>query len=97
MTEPPEELTDDGGKWIRRDVLIDEMVEEDPDTERSDVTGALDEMVKEGPMRAKEMSGHVYVQLKSRSAGVKAWAKYKAQQKRNEVGDAVTRYLGGNK
>lgn len=87
---------DDGGKWIRRDVLIDEMVEENPDAERSDVAGALDEMVKEGPMRAKKMKGHVYVQLTSRAAGVKAWTKYKAQQKREQAGDMVTRFLGGS-
>jgi len=93
MTEPPEELRDDGGKWIRVDVLVKEMVDEGNEKEK--VEESIREMMHEGPMQTKSMNDYEYVQLESMEAGIKYWTKYKAKLTKEKIGGAATRFLGG--
>lgn len=91
MTEMPDELMDDEGKWIKRQVLVDEMVDENDFGEQAEqkVDRILQEMIDEGPMREKEVDDVPYVQLESRLDGLMAYMRYRGSMAKNRIGSMI--------
>lgn len=78
----PEELFDEEGKWARRDVFLEEFVEEHSEEKANT---AVDELIENGTMRQKVVGGKKYVQLVSRKAAYKQLIKGKVKGTKNKA------------
>lgn len=88
MTESPEILQDHDGRWIRRDILEDEIDYKGKKKEFEDV---VDEMVEEGTLRSKYVGEQEYLQLKSRWEAIKTLANSYGEQTKDRINGIMGR------
>lgn len=91
MTESPEVLQDDRGKWQRRDVFVSECVE-DFDVDEEEVVDSLDSLISDGVVRTQELGDATYIQISNVSKAMKLILKNKTKMWKN----SAVRYLGGD-
>lgn len=90
MSDPPEVLTESDGKWVRRDVFLDEFDDDDADPD-----AVLDELIDDGVMEEKiAMGGYVYVRGVNRAALVKELASAKASLATDRIRDRAADVVG---
>ena len=89
MTNEPEELRDEDGKWLRRDVMVAEMVAEN-DATPEDVDECISEMVSNGEMNAKTVGESEYIQLPGYISGIQSLAKHRFNAKKSQVSKTVS-------
>lgn len=88
--EPPEALSVEDGKWIRRDVFIDSF---DADEERAEE--ALDELIEDDVMESMNLYSHEYVRGTSDRKLMGEWAKQKSKLAGERIRDLARDVLGG--
>lgn len=92
MTQP-DEVKDQQGKWIKREVMVEEMVEDEGE-EAEVVEDVIDNMIENGPIRSKMIGDVNYIQLESKATALKYYMKYKAESKINSTKNRITDIVG---
>lgn len=91
MSEAPEAINVDDGKWVRRDVFLEEFADEDGDPD-----AAMDELIEDGVMETMNMSGYEYIRGVSDKRLISEWTKQKAKVAKNSIKERATKAVRGD-
>jgi len=92
VTEP-EVLHDDEAKWVRLDVFVNEIAEENDVDDISEVTSALQDLIDGGVIMKKQVGDSMYITGVSMGVLLKAWVKNKGAVTGNSIKDRVRSFV----